>query len=280
MKFALFNDERSEATKGAKGVCPCCGSELIAKCGEVYIHHWAHKNKCDDRWWENETEWHRNWKNEFPSDWQEVVHHDKSGEKHIADVKTDEGWTVEFQHSYLKPEERRSRNNFYKKLIWVVDGTRRKTDLKQFQKVINEESSLDKPSQKLLYVHFPEWSRLLMEWKDSDSLILLDFKDGFSSNEDLWLIYPRMYKDNIFLSQFSRTAFIEYLNNNMFDEIMDKAINPIKVTVEHSIKNNEKTTGYWNTKKEESHMWLGLPKAFLGHLKLTYNILNKIERTY
>jgi hypothetical protein len=31
MKFALFNfnDERIEATKGAKGVCPCCGSELI-----------------------------------------------------------------------------------------------------------------------------------------------------------------------------------------------------------------------------------------------------------
>jgi hypothetical protein len=27
MKFALFNDERIEATKGAKGVCPSCDSE-------------------------------------------------------------------------------------------------------------------------------------------------------------------------------------------------------------------------------------------------------------
>jgi len=276
MRFALLKDERIEATKGAKGVCPCCGNDLVAKCGEVYIHHWTHKKKCDDHWWENETEWHRNWKNEFPSHWQEVVHHDKSGEKHIADVKTDEDWTIEFQHSYLKPEERRSRNNFYKKLIWVVDGTRRKTDLTQFQNELND-GFLDKPSQKLFCVFSPESSRLLREWKDSDSLVLLDFKDGLSSDEGLWLIYPRMYKDNIFLSQLSRSAFIEYLNNNKFDEIMDTVINPIKVTVEYSIKSNEKTTGYWNSKKDESHMWLGLPKSFLGHLKLPYGVLIKIQ---
>mgnify|MGYP000568136416 CR=1 FL=1 len=89
MKFERLNDNRMEATKGAKGVCPCCGNDLGAKCGEVYIHHWAHKKKCDDYWWENETEWHRNWKNKFPIEWQEVIHKDESGEKHIADVKTD-----------------------------------------------------------------------------------------------------------------------------------------------------------------------------------------------
>ncbi len=50
MKFAFFNDERIEATKGAKGICPSCGSELIAKCGEIVIHHWSHKKKCDDYW--------------------------------------------------------------------------------------------------------------------------------------------------------------------------------------------------------------------------------------
>ena len=138
MRFALLNDERIEATKEAKGVCPCCGNDLVAKCGEVYIHHWAHKKKCNDHWWENETEWHRNWKNQFPNEWQEIIQYDESGEKHIADVKTSEGWVIEFQHSYLNPEERRSRNNFYKKLIWVVDGTRRKTDAKQFQKIFDE----------------------------------------------------------------------------------------------------------------------------------------------
>ena len=64
----------------------------------------------------------------FPVDWQEVIHFDGSGEKHIADVKTQTGYVLEFQHSYLDPEERRSRNVFYSKLVWIVDGTRRETD--------------------------------------------------------------------------------------------------------------------------------------------------------
>ena len=33
MKFALRADQRIEATPNALGVCPCCGTEMIAKCG-------------------------------------------------------------------------------------------------------------------------------------------------------------------------------------------------------------------------------------------------------
>ena len=114
MKFALVNGEKSEATKGAKGFCPSCGAELIAKCGEVKVNHWAHKGSRNcDPWWENETDWHRSWKGNFPVDWQEVIHFDGKGEKHIADVKTQTGYVLEFQHSYLDPEERRSRNAFH-----------------------------------------------------------------------------------------------------------------------------------------------------------------------
>jgi competence protein CoiA len=48
---------------------------MIARCGSQRIHHWAHKNKSEqcDHWWENETEWHRNWKASFPVDWQEIT---------------------------------------------------------------------------------------------------------------------------------------------------------------------------------------------------------------
>jgi len=242
MKFALFNDERIEANKGAKGVCPSCGSELIAKCGEVYIHHWAHKKKCDDHWWENETEWHRNWKNQFPEDWQEVIHRDETGEKHIADVKTSEGWVIEFQHSYLEPDERRARDNFYNKLIWVVDGTRRPTDAKQFQKILNS-ATIFPHEPTLLYVYFPEKCRLLKEWKNSNSLIFFDFNDGYASNKDLWYIYPRVSDNKIFLSQLSRSSFIEYLNNNEFDEIVvDKIINPVHKAIEDSLPSELKLT--------------------------------------
>ena len=38
-------------------------------------------------------------------DWQEVVHVADDGEKHIADVKTPSGLVIEFQHSYIAPDE-------------------------------------------------------------------------------------------------------------------------------------------------------------------------------
>lgn len=142
MKYALVEDIRTEAMKGARGICPCCGSEMIAKYSEqgLVVNHWAHKSrkKCD-HWWENEKPWHREWKNYFAPSWQEVIHTDnETGEKHIADVKTEEGWVVEFQHSYIKPEERQKRTEFYKKIVWVVDGTRRVNDVKQFQRAFDE----------------------------------------------------------------------------------------------------------------------------------------------
>lgn len=49
MKFAIIDNTKVEAIKGVKGICPSCGSELIAKCGEVKVNHWAHKGmrNCD-----------------------------------------------------------------------------------------------------------------------------------------------------------------------------------------------------------------------------------------
>src|SRR6266705_700580 len=138
MKFALINGERREAEPGLTGACPIHGHPMVARCGDLRTWHWAHKGSLScDPWWENETEWHRNWKGRFPRDWQEVICQAEQGEKHIADVKTDREWVIEFQHSHIKPEERRLRDLFYKRLIWVVDGTRRKRDAMQFLKSWN-----------------------------------------------------------------------------------------------------------------------------------------------
>jgi competence protein CoiA len=90
---------------------------MVAKCGEVKIWHWAHQGRrfCDP-WWENETEWHRKWKAEFPDAWQEIIHRADDGTKHVADIKTEHGWASEFQHSSIRPEERRSRDAFYERV--------------------------------------------------------------------------------------------------------------------------------------------------------------------
>ena len=171
MKFSIVNGQRQEAQPSLSGKCPVCDQAMIAKCGEVNIWHWAHKGRraCDP-WWENETEWHRAWKGQFPESWQEIVHQADSGEKHIADVKTDHGWVIEFQHSYLKPEERRSRDAFYPKLAWVVNGVRRKRDSEQFRNALSR--AMHDGSNARMRIPFADECAILRDWAGGMRLCL------------------------------------------------------------------------------------------------------------
>ena len=241
MKFALINGDKCEATKGSKGFCPICESELVAKCGDLKINHWAHKgNRNCDPWWENETDWHRSWKDNFPVEWQEIVHFAESGEKHIADVKTETGWILEFQHSFLKPDERRSRNAFYPKLAWIVNGARRPTDKIQFEKAIKENSAII-TNPLILRILFPEECRLLKEWYDSDALVFFDFQEAKGTNQSmLWFLFPKIADTEAYLSPFLRQFFIELHKANKFDEMVKSTILPIQ---------KELATGFLNRRK-------------------------------
>ena len=124
MQYAWLKGNRAEALKGKAGICIGCGQKVIAKCGSVKIHHWAHisLSHCDS-WWENETLWHRDWKSFFPAPFREVSFYDENlKEYHRADVHTDAGVTIEFQNSSIRLAELQSRACFYPKLIWVVNG--------------------------------------------------------------------------------------------------------------------------------------------------------------
>lgn len=221
MKFSLVNGQRQEAQPNLSGACPTCGCPMIAKCGEVKAWHWAHRGKRDcDPWWENETEWHRAWKNEFPVDWQEVIHHDEeSGEKHIADVKTDQGWVIEFQHSRINPEERRSRNGFYKKIAWVVNGARLKRDIKQFSLLWKEGFPVGRnPGARKVS---SEKCSLLREWSESTTPVFFDF----GIPDLLWWIHSRNSDGTINVFAFSRDEFVNIHHGssrvtNNFDELI------------------------------------------------------------
>lgn len=138
MQYSNVNGQRTTPFPKGKGNCSVCEAETIAKCGEKIMWHWAHKSKLDcDQWWEKETEWHRSWKERFPEAFREVVHHcDITGEKHRADVKCDNGIVLEIQNSPISLEELRSREQFYKNLVWIVNGekfaARFKVALNQF----------------------------------------------------------------------------------------------------------------------------------------------------
>ena len=184
MKFALVNGTRSTATPGLRGICQGCSGTMIAKCGQYVIWHWAHKQRQNcDSWWETETDWHRTWKDQFPIEQQEVVQIDPlTGEKHIADVKIGNGLVIEFQHSPISVEELKSREQFYKKMIWIVDGARLPTDEFFLRDGTGKQQICDEPIAFTI-----EWygrSKLLHRWSEATTPVYLDRGDGI-----LWRLH-------------------------------------------------------------------------------------------
>jgi len=90
---------------------------VIAKCGDLVVHHWAHRAADCDPWSEPETPWHREWKSHAPQHRQEVV----IG-RHRADVVAPNGVVVEIQHSNIAGGEVRERERFYKRMLWIFDA--------------------------------------------------------------------------------------------------------------------------------------------------------------
>lgn len=123
MLVALVGGVRCAPAPGLKGICPSCGQAALAKCGPTNAWHWSHKGQrhCDP-WWDNETDWHRGWKQCFDIRWQEIPRWDDGGEKHVADVKTSAGMVLEFQNSPMTIEEMQSRERFYEDMVWVVNA--------------------------------------------------------------------------------------------------------------------------------------------------------------
>lgn len=116
MMYAIVNGFLSEPFKSGKGTCPTCKTAVLAKCGNVNIHHWAHINIKDcDNWKENEGLWHRSWKLRFPPHFREITY-----KNHRADVKLN-NLAIEFQHSPISVSEVEARENHWKDIFWVVD---------------------------------------------------------------------------------------------------------------------------------------------------------------
>ena len=185
VRYAIVDGKRTEAEPRLRGVCQCCGGQTVAKCGEHVVWHWAHRQREDcDPWWESETEWHRSWKDRFPPDWQEVVHCDPvTGEQHIADVKTPHGLVIEIQNSPIRPEEMRSREEFYRSMIWIVNGDRRGAD--GHRKTLDSAYfNMGRSIHPVRYkpLSFPvEWhgqSKLLHNWSKASTEVYFDFGDG------------------------------------------------------------------------------------------------------
>lgn len=118
MELAIVNGKRERAMPGVTAHCPQCHATVIAKCGEIVVHHWAHEANDCDPWSEPETPWHRDWKAVVSEIQIEVC---RAG--HRADIVRGNGQVVELQHSPISSNEIQEREAAYGKMVWLFDGT-------------------------------------------------------------------------------------------------------------------------------------------------------------
>ena len=152
---------------------------MLSKCGRFVSWHWAHKRKSNcDPWLEGETDWHLQWKDRFPADWQEILQVDnQTKERHIADVKTPAGLVVEIQHSPISEQELQSRECFYGDMIWIVDAR----DLEGYFSI---GMTYGLASIEPISYHIRWWSssKLLQRWSAATKPVYFDIHSQENSN--------------------------------------------------------------------------------------------------
>jgi hypothetical protein len=120
-RYANVDGQKQLPFPKGRGTCPCCGGLLIAKCGQINAHHWAHESRDDcDTWSESIGPWHLWWQNLVRPAFVEVVRG-----QHRADIAGNGGVVVELQHSFISAEEIAAREAFYGNMIWLFDATHR-----------------------------------------------------------------------------------------------------------------------------------------------------------
>jgi len=130
MVIALVNGERlraEQAGSGTIGICPWTRLSVKAKVGEIR-QYWAYEGGQPNlpEGYENETEWHFNWKHPVKDDFCEVVCGQNN--EHRADVIGNNETVIEIQNSPIDIRIVRERTLFYKnhsnkRVIWLINAT-------------------------------------------------------------------------------------------------------------------------------------------------------------
>lgn len=126
MLYALVDDKRTTPQKDQDAVCPCCRKEVIARCGSLNIHHWAHTANSECPGAGPETDWHRFWKCRFPAENIEVEYRGRyANAAHCGKV-------YEFQCSPISvPDITAREHHFDGAVVWVIDGRNKKIMLEE-----------------------------------------------------------------------------------------------------------------------------------------------------
>jgi len=247
MRFANLNGLRIEAKPSIKdAICPLCSETLIPKCGSIKIWHWSHKSNTDcDDWYEPESQWHLDWKNEFPKECQEVTikkcvsnHcsegdgciYEKGDEKrdcffaeareciykiHRADIKTENNWVIELQNSSISPEEIIKREEFYGDMVWLLNGAKFGKNIGFIKKD---------------YGYNFSWSHPRKCWWKSKREIYIDFEDYVNELKKEKVLYQngKIHKSPLYEEyEFYNEHIDDYMTGTKITDYIDDTENHI-----------------------------------------------------
>jgi hypothetical protein len=134
-------------------------------------------------------------------------------------VKTVHGRVLEFQNSPICEQERRSREEFYRPMYWIVNGQRLKWDRPQFFKSLRCGRIMS--ANPLTLIVPLESCVLLRKWAGSRVRVFFDF--GETEDEDdmfrfrapvLWSLDPRRPNGTVVLRPVYRKSFLESVIKN------------------------------------------------------------------
>lgn len=185
-----------DGSKNTKAFCPCCGKPMVAKAGEIRRPHWAHvkAERCDE-WWEQESDWHIDWRKRFlDADKTSVkvdIEHvlDKNGEKHFSDVRIDDRLSLILRRARLDPKAVNERISFFGDLIWMVQGN--VSEYHKLERQIDNRELSEVEGLPNCYICERAVDGFCGRWIYSQSIVVFDFRLA-SSNEDekLWIVIP------------------------------------------------------------------------------------------
>ena len=209
MVIALVNGKRlraEQAGSGTIGICPWSRLPVKAKVGEIR-QYWAYVGEKPVRpeGYENETEWHFNWKYPILDEYCEVICGQEN--EHRADVIGNNDTVIEIQNSIIDIRIVRARTEFYKahsnrRVIWLVNATKYwQTRLKvQFDKRIGKNYPIE-------WDHKRTWVMEIA--KTTDTNLFLDFNTGSDKLLHVWVHQKKLMGTFLSKNEFFKRYYLE-----------------------------------------------------------------------
>ena len=195
----------SDGSTNEVGYCPCCKKRMIAKVGTgIRRSHWAHRHaeRCDE-WWEDESEWHINWRNLFLEkagnkhcvDIENVL--EKNGRRHFYDIRLYNRLAIILRRARLTDERQHEYEDFFGEMLWMVES--RISDYNRLQEQCVREviKVVEEPPSCYACCFWLRssngYNSFFSKWERCSVPVVFDFTNASRGKEkNLWILLPHL----------------------------------------------------------------------------------------